>query len=305
MLVPDNLKAAVVKTDRYEPSINKVLEDMGNHYGTVVVPARPAHPKDKANVEGNVRLIYMRVFAELRNETFYSIDELNRAAASKMLKHNQKRMQKNPYTREERFLAIDKPNLKPLPPTDFEIISYTDLKVSVNCCIYFGRDKHYYSVPYAHISKTAHVAYTRTLLKIYIDGELIHIYERDPRSGYTIVEEHLASNSSQYRGLSANTFIERADRASAELGEVVRRMFYSSSMPPETHYKTCDGLFSLQRNSDQEVFRQACLVALNCGRYSYKFIRALVESKCAGAVEQTDIPSPPEHDNIRGSKQFR
>ena len=69
---------------------------MGNHYGTVVVPACPIHPKDKSNVEGNVRLVYMRVFAELRNETFYSIDELNAAAAEKMRKHNQKRMQNCP-----------------------------------------------------------------------------------------------------------------------------------------------------------------------------------------------------------------
>ncbi len=96
MLVLDNLKAAVVKTDRYEPSLNRVMEDMANHYGTVVVPARPVHPKDKSNVEGDVRLVYMRVFAELRNEVFYSIDELNRAAALKMKAHNQKRMQKHP-----------------------------------------------------------------------------------------------------------------------------------------------------------------------------------------------------------------
>ena len=120
MLGPDNLKAAVIKTDWYEPSLNRVLEDMGNHYGTVVVPARPVHPKDKSNVEDNERLVYMRVFAELRNKTFCSIDELNAAAAEKMRKHNQKRMQKNPYTREERFLAIDRPNLKPLPASDFE-----------------------------------------------------------------------------------------------------------------------------------------------------------------------------------------
>lgn len=152
MLVPDNLKAAVVKTDRYEPSLNRVLEDMANHYGTVVVPARPVRPRDKSNVEGNVRLVYMRVFAELRNETFYSIDELNAAATDKMRKHNQKRMQKNPYTREERFLAIDRPNLSPLPATDFEIVSYTSLKVSTNCCIYLGRDQHYYSVP-AYLQK--------------------------------------------------------------------------------------------------------------------------------------------------------
>ena len=69
---------------------------MGNHYGTVVVPARPIHPKDKSNVEGNVRLAYLRVFAELRNETFYSLYELNAVAAEKMRKHNQKRMQNCP-----------------------------------------------------------------------------------------------------------------------------------------------------------------------------------------------------------------
>ena len=130
MLVPDNLKAAVIKTDKYEPSLNRVLEDMANHYGTVIVPARPVHPRDKSNAEGEVRLVYIRVFAELRNETFFSLDELNAAAALKMKAHNQKRMQRLPYTREERFLAIDKPNLLPLPENDFEIISYTDLKVS-------------------------------------------------------------------------------------------------------------------------------------------------------------------------------
>ena len=122
-------------------------------------------------------------------------------------------MQKNPYTREERFLAIDRPNLRPLPATDFEIVSYTSLKVSTNCCIYLGRDQHYYSVPYQHISKKAHVAYTRSLVKIYVDGELVATHPRDHAKGkYTIVEKHLASNSSEYRGLSAGKYIERAER---------------------------------------------------------------------------------------------
>lgn len=88
MLVPDNLKAAVIKTDKYEPSLNRVLEDMANHYETVIVPARPVHPRDKSNAEGEVKLVYIRAFAELRNETFFSLDELNAAAALKMKAHN-------------------------------------------------------------------------------------------------------------------------------------------------------------------------------------------------------------------------
>jgi len=305
MLVPDNLKAAVIKTDKYEPTLNRVLEDMGNHYGAAVVPARPVHPKDKSNVEGNVRLIYMRVFAELRNETFYSIDELNAAAAEKMLKHNQKRMQKNPYTREERFLAVDKPNLKPLPERDFEIISYTDLKVSNNCCIYLGRDKHYYTVPFQYVSKTVHVAYTRTLVKVYAEGKLIATHIRDYHQGkYTIIEEHLASKSSEYRSLSVAKYIERGDNAMKVLGDVMRQIFYNSSMPPETHYKTCDGLLYLQRNTDPMLFKMACETALNCGKCNYGFIRSLVESKCVGVSQTRVAMSPPEHDNIRGKNQF-
>lgn len=306
MLVPDNLKAAVVKTDRYEPSLNRVMEDMANHYGTVIIPARPAHPKDKSNVEGTVRLVYMRVFAELRNETFHSLEELNRAASLKMKAHNQKRMQKHPYTREERFLAVDRPNLMPLPDRDFEIVSYTDLKVSTNCCIYLGRDQHYYTVPYQYISKTAHVAYTRTLVKVYVDGELVATHIRDYNRGkYTIVKEHLASNSREYRGMSAKSYIERAERASGILGDVIRRIFYSSTMPPETHYKTCEGLLNLQRSSDPAVFQKACETALNVDRCSYRFIRSLVESKCAGVGQPTSSFAPPQHCNIRGKSQFK
>lgn len=305
ILVPDNLKAAVTKTDRYEPAVNKVLEDLANHYGTVVVPARPLHPKDKANVEGSVRLVYMRVFAELRKETFYSIEEMNAAGTAKMKAHNQKRMQRLPYSREERFLAIDKPGLKPLPPEDFEIISYADLKVSPNCCVYLGRDSHYYTVPYRHISQTAHVAYSRTMVKIYVGGALVATHRRDcGKGGYTIVESHLASNAREYRGLSAETYIERADKALSELGEVTRRIFHSSGMPPETHYRACEGLLHLQRSSDPDIFLKACTTALTFNRCSYGFIRSLVESKCIGVAAQQSRPSPPAHDNVRGKSQF-
>lgn len=307
MIVTDNLKAAVVKTDRYEPSLNRVMEDMANHYGTVLVPARPCRPRDKSNVEGDVRLVYMRVFAELRNVTFHSIAELNEAAQAKMAAHNQKRMQKHPFTREERFLAIDKPNLLPLPDKDFEIMSYTDLKVSSNCCVYLGRDQHYYTVPYQHISKKAHVVYTRSLVKIYIDGEIVATHQRDYSKGkYTIVEEHLASRSSGYRALDASRYIERAERALTVLGEVFKRIFYGSNMPPETHYKTCDGLLNLQRTSDPVIFRTACETAIRHGRCSYGFIRQIVESKGLGVEQGMSTPSaPPEHENIRGRDQFR
>ncbi|MBM6884251.1 IS21 family transposase, partial [Bacteroides caecigallinarum] len=87
--------------------------------------------------------------------------------------------------------------------------------------------------------------------------------------------------------------------------DVIRRIFYSSTMPPETHYKTCDGLLNLQRSSDPAVFQKACETALNVDRCSYRFIRSLVESKCAGVGQPTSSFAPPQHCNIRGKSQFK
>ncbi|MEA5126897.1 MAG: IS21 family transposase [Proteiniphilum sp.] len=115
ILVPDNLKAAVIKADKYEPELNRVMEDFGNHYGFVVIPARSRKPKDKATVENHVKIIYNRVYARLRNEVFFSIEDLNEAIEKKIGEHNQTRMQQKGYSREEKFLAEEKESLSALP----------------------------------------------------------------------------------------------------------------------------------------------------------------------------------------------
>ena len=74
------------------PELNVIMEDFANHYGCVTIPARSGHPKDKALVEDQVRIVYRRVYAPLRNEMFHSIRDLNMAIAEKMKQHNQKRM---------------------------------------------------------------------------------------------------------------------------------------------------------------------------------------------------------------------
>jgi len=123
-LVPDNLKAAVIKSSKYEPGINQVLEDMANHYGTTVIPARAVKPQDKALVENQVKIIYTRVYAKLRNRQFFDLHSLNEAIAEKIHGHNQTRMQKKPWSRQEKFLAEERHLLAPLPKETFEIKKY-------------------------------------------------------------------------------------------------------------------------------------------------------------------------------------
>lgn len=129
-------------------------------------------------------------------------------------------------------------------------------------------------------------------------------HKRDYRQGeYTTIEEHLASNSRAYRDRSPQYYMEKAYKGSVYLGDIVKNLFYTSTMPPETHYKTCDALLALKRRSDPLVFKEACQTALQHHRYSYGFIKRLVETKCAGTAE-TSAPAPPDHANIRGRHQF-
>ena len=62
IIVTDNLKSAVVKADRYEPEVNRSLEDFAEHFDCVTIPARSGKPKDKAPVEGLVSIVYKYVF---------------------------------------------------------------------------------------------------------------------------------------------------------------------------------------------------------------------------------------------------
>jgi len=69
-IVPDCLKAAVTKGSKYEPEINRDFNEFAKHYSTAVLPARLHSPKDKAMVEGAVKIVYSWIFAKLRDKVF-------------------------------------------------------------------------------------------------------------------------------------------------------------------------------------------------------------------------------------------
>ncbi|MEC4683011.1 MAG: hypothetical protein VST70_04955 [Nitrospirota bacterium] len=50
-LVPDNLKAAVLRADWYDPDLNPKLAAFCRHYGIVLLPTKPYMPRHKGKVE--------------------------------------------------------------------------------------------------------------------------------------------------------------------------------------------------------------------------------------------------------------
>ena len=80
-VVPDQLKSGITTSDRYEPGVQRAYEEMSIHYGTAIVAARPGHPRDKAKVEVGVQVVQRWVLAQLRDQTFFSLGELNERIA--------------------------------------------------------------------------------------------------------------------------------------------------------------------------------------------------------------------------------
>ena len=94
ILVPDNLKTGVSKVTKSETVLNRVYQEMAQHYDTAVIPARVKSPKDKASVEGCVGVISNWILAAIRNQQFLSLYELNLVIRQKLHAFNRKPFQK-------------------------------------------------------------------------------------------------------------------------------------------------------------------------------------------------------------------
>jgi hypothetical protein len=233
------------------------------------------------------------------------LEELNRALAEKTLEHNQTRMQRCDYSRQERFLADEKEKLRPLPETEYEKKYYAELKVENNCHIYLAREKRYYSVPYIYIGEKVQVIHTRTLVKIYCRRSLVATHEKTVGFGYTTASEHLCSAHRFYRERSPEYYIEAAGRKSAVLKKLVSVIFNNSKRSPELSYKTCDGLLSLARKADPKRFEKACRIAIDAEKYSYRFVRSLVEGKSLLMDETEECKPLPKTENVRGKHYYK
>lgn len=308
VIVPDNLKSGVIKADRYAPSLNSLLLDLANHYGCLVEPARVRHPQDKALVENSVKLTYQRAYAPLRNCLFHSLEELNKALAACMLSHNQKRMQQYDHTREECFLANEKPALRPLPPADYEVKRVHELKVSDSCFVYLSSYKAYYSVPCQWVGSTVKVVVTRSMVKVYAKGECVATHLRDDSRKWVYDDRHFPKDSQNWRGRNRRWFVEKGHNILWDLGEYIEGVFAHSGTVEQAMYKRCDAILHLGRETHPTVLRKAIETAVGLGKYNYSILDSLIGRIKAGAETPTPaerLSPPASHDGLRGAEAYR
>ncbi|WIW91049.1 IS21 family transposase (plasmid) [Sphingobium sp. V4] len=171
LLVPDNLKSGVNKASFYDPEINRSYGRMTAHYDVGVLPARPKKPRDKAAVEAGVRFAQTYILGRLRNQTFFSLDEANAAVGIVMAQMNTRPMRKLGVSRADLLETLDRPALRPLPPTDYEYAEWKLVRVGLD--YHVEVEGFYYSVPHALIRQQVDARITSSTV------------DRAPRDGVT------------------------------------------------------------------------------------------------------------------------
>ena len=304
-IVPDCLKSAVTNGNKYEPDINPEYANFADHYGAVILPARPHSPKDKALVENAVKIIYTRIFAPLRNKTFYSLESLNEAIWEKLEEHNNMLMQRLKVSRRQLFNEIEKNVLLPLPAENYEFKKFQKSKVQFNYHIYLREDRHYYSVPFRYIGKKAMIIYTHKFVEIFFNNIRIAAYKRDRRvNGYTTEKNHMPPSHKFYSSWSPERFLNWA----ADIGEHVKTVvneILNGRKHPEQAFKVCLGILSLSKKYGKDRLNKSCERAIYFNLYSFKGIKNILEKGLYKLQEEKQLMLKlPEHENIRGQNYF-
>ena len=309
LVIPDNLKSAVITPDRYEASINRSYEDLGRHYGTFIVPARSAKPKDKSKVEQAVQSAQRSIMAPLRNHVFFGLDALNKAIWERLETLNNEPFQKRCGSRQSVYMEIDKPALKPLPTTRYVFREWvTKLIIGQNHHVRVMG--HSYSVPFQYAREEVEAAVDTKMVEIFHKGKIIARHCRSYLIGKeTTVRDHMPPKFQHYfDSYDKEVLLNKAKEIGANVSAWVEIVFALKGRPPKTLFHTVQGALSLAKEFDKERLDVVCNRAIILKVHSYKALKSMLingadrlPQPIRGTIESH---LPQHHDNVRGAEQF-
>ena len=305
VLVPDNMKTAVSKPDRYEPVVQPAFWACCTHYNMVVLPARVGKPQDKAKVERHVRFLYEQVYARMRNDVFYGLEELNAALRSHLDRAMDRIMADYQRSRRELF-AHEQKALQPLPSSPHVQLHTHQLKLEANCHVRIRAIKSYFSAPHTLIGERLTVVRSSEQVTIYHAHQPVATHAISRGKLYHTEERHLPSQYRQYAGrLDKERLVRRGYAMGSDVGRFVESLLHSKPHP-EQAFKSCEGVLQLIKVTTAERLNRCCLHASERNKISYAYVRQLAENpRALIAIPHTQSSSLPLHENIRGASNFQ
>lgn len=298
--VPDNLKSGVERAHRYDPELNRAYAEFAEHYDVAILPARVRKPRDKAKVENAVQNVERWILARLRNRQFFSLTELNAAIDELLIELNERPFQKLEGSRRSRFIELDQPALKALPPRAYEYAQWKLARVHPD---YHIEIEHaYYSVPYQHIGERLEVRISARMIEIFAKRQLIASHVRAFKRGARVtLDAHRPANHRAVIDTTIERLLQRAEAIAPSVAQVLREQF-NRKRHPEEALRVAQGILRLAQDFSPQQLAAACERALLLKACNYRSVRALIT---------TPQPEPGDdrqlslvHENVRGPEYF-
>ena len=303
-VVCDNLKAAVISPDRYEPGLNRSYLELAEHYGTAVLPARPGKPRDKAKVEQSVLIAERWILARLRHARFFSLAELNGAIAALTAELNARVMRGFGASRAELFAALDTPALGGLPAQPYSFATWLRRRPGPD--YHVEVDGHWYSVPFRLIGQVLDVRAGAATVEVFHRGERAASHPRAlHRRGQSTTPEHMPSAHRRHAQWTPARLLQEAagiGPAAVALCEAIM----IARPHPEQGFRTCLGILALARTYGDARLEAACVRGSSIRARSVASIRSILQNGLDRAFREdaAERCAPPPHGNIRGGSYF-
>lgn len=269
----DNLKAAILEANFYEPVYQQLYQNFAEHYGFQSIPCRIYRPNDKGKVESGIKYVKTNFFL---GRTFTSGNDVNQRLAAWLEHANNRIHGTTKKIPRELFETQEKSELLRLPAQEFNLAKVGTRKVYHDCHVYIQHN--YYSVPYQYVGKEVEIEVGNGMVKIYYDHQEIAVHALLTGTGEFSTQQH---HYPKYKCLSETEYQEKYQARMAKVGAFAEQLFFCLLQ----HKKACwrrpvQGVLSLVKTYSADVVNLSCQRALAYGAYEYQIIKRICQNAC-------------------------
>lgn len=289
ILVPDNALTATRRKERGDAArfVTDRYQQLADHYGTSVLPAKVRSPREKAAVESGVNVVNLRVIGYLAEEVWTNLADLNTAISERVHEINHQIRRVDGSTRYERFREEEAGLLGPLPTDVFEEVEWREAKVQRNSHVTY--DSQHYSVPHQHAGQLLRVRVTSSRVTVFDGQDIVaeHARLHGRKGQYATEPAHLPAEYQNIDGLwSREWFIQRAHAFGPATVDVIGQVIDRRALEAQGFLDCRNILDTLGRNNKQRL-EAACGQLLSTGGHaSYTTLKRLM------AVIDSDAKKP-------------
>lgn len=271
-VVPDNLKAGVLKPDLYDPKFNRGYEELARHYGFLIDPARAGKATDKARVERLIPFI-RNSFWKGRDFSAMDMEGVNRGLEEWCRKVAGMRVHGTTRQRPlEVFLSVEQAALKPLPRDPFELATWYRAKMGDDCHVYVSGGG--YSVPYQYRGQLLDVRVTDTLVQCFLNHELVKTHRRVAKGKRATEWNDYPPEKGAFFSRTPDWCRARATQMGEAAAEVVEGLLLDHLLH---HLRQVHGILRLGEKYGASRLNAACRRALAYDDPCYRTIKNVLE----------------------------